>query len=359
MELNSNLPLVNDVGFLSRYVQNKGRRYVYGRTKEAEYFINELGCDFVIDDFTEEEFFAGKKVVCLDDVHSDASVLSAVIHSPISIYKKLKNKNIDFSSYYWIQANEDLNLPEIKYWKGGRGHFYVNESKYNQLYQNLCDEESRITMVDLLSFRETGNLRNMLRYSNRLNEMYFEDFFSLPSRASFYDLGALDGKNSLDFIEKYPDFYGVVLVEPLPDYSERLQSLFIDDSIKVYECAISVSEGFANFNISDCYAASSFSQDEDGGDFIVKVKTIDSIYSETEIPPSLIKMDIEGAEIAALQGAKNVIDKFKPTFAVSVYHDPEHILAAYELLKDQYPKYKFFMRHYSEGFAETVLFAVP
>jgi FkbM family methyltransferase len=358
MDLNNNLPLENDIGFFDRYVKNKGRRYVYGRTNEAASFINIVGCDFVIDDFTEEKFFNGKRIVRLDDVPNDASVLAAVIHSPVSIYKKLENKKVDFSSYYWIQENEDLDLPEIKYWKGGRGHFYANESKYSQLYQDLSDAESRLTMIDLLSFRETGNIRNMFRYPNRLDEMYFENFLSLPSNASFYDLGALDGKNSLGFIKKYPDFSGLVLVEPLPVYAKKLRNLFESNISKVYECAISDSEGFANFNISVCDAASSLSKNKEQGDLIVKVKTIDQIYYETKLSPSFIKMDIEGAEIEALRGADSVINEFKPALAISVYHDPAHLLEAYELLKSKYQEYKFFIRHYSEGFAETVLFAV-
>jgi len=36
-------------------------------------------------------------------------------------------------------------------------------------------------------------------------------------------------------------------------------------------------------------------------------------------------MDIEGAEIDALQGAKKIIQKSNPMLAICVYHKPNHL----------------------------------
>jgi hypothetical protein len=41
--------------------------------------------------------------------------------------------------------------------------------------------------------------------------------------------------------------------------------------------------------------------------------------------PNLIKMDIEGAEYAALWGARQLIAEHRPGLAICLYHRPEHL----------------------------------
>lgn len=69
-------------------------------------------------------------------------------------------------------------------------------------------------------------------------------------------------------------------------------------------------------------------------------------------------MDIEGAELKALEGAKKTIQKYKPTLAVCVYHRNEDILEIPQYIKSLVSEYKFFLRHHNYGGTETVLYAV-
>ncbi len=72
---------------------------------------------------------------------------------------------------------------------------------------------------------------------------------------------------------------------------------------------------------------------------------------------SFIKMDIEGAEMAAIEGAAGTIRRFRPRLAISVYHrftDLTEIPAALHALV---PEYEFTLGHYSMHLEETVLYA--
>lgn len=105
-------------------------------------------------------------------------------------------------------------------------------------------------------------------------------------------------------------------------------------------CGSSVSEGKRGKNIETIEAAA-----------------LDDVVGDR--PVTYIKMDIEGAELEALQGAENIIRKQHPRLAVSIYHRPEDIWTIPRLLMKYYEGYWFYMRHYSFSWYDTVLYAVP
>jgi FkbM family methyltransferase len=72
---------------------------------------------------------------------------------------------------------------------------------------------------------------------------------------------------------------------------------------------------------------------------------------------NLIKMDIEGAEMAALEGATQVIKEFKPRLAISTYHKPEDLWEIPHKLKAQNSNYKLFFGHHSPTQWESVYYA--
>ena len=52
-------------------------------------------------------------------------------------------------------------------------------------------------------------------------------------------------------------------------------------------------------------------------------------------------MDIEGAELMALQGAEKIIRKYKPKLAVCVYHKPEDIIEILKYTLELNPEYVY------------------
>jgi FkbM family methyltransferase len=89
----------------------------------------------------------------------------------------------------------------------------------------------------------------------------------------------------------------------------------------------------------------------------VNASTIDDEIPESE-RATFIKMDIEGAELKALRGAKRTISQNHPKLAISVYHKPQDIITlADEILKID-GSYKFYLRHYSLADGETVLYGI-
>ena len=71
-----------------------------------------------------------------------------------------------------------------------------------------------------------------------------------------------------------------------------------------------------------------------------------------------IKLDIEGAELEAIMGAKRVISEFRPQMALSVYHKLEHYyeIPLYVLSIDS--SYKLYFEHYGRGLFDSVMYFV-
>ncbi len=72
---------------------------------------------------------------------------------------------------------------------------------------------------------------------------------------------------------------------------------------------------------------------------------------------NVIKMDIEGAEMAALEGASQVIKEFKPRLAISTYHKPEDLWEIPHKLKEQNSDYRLLFGHHTPISWESVYYA--
>lgn len=84
--------------------------------------------------------------------------------------------------------------------------------------------------------------------------------------------------------------------------------------------------------------------------------SLDEWCSEHDVKPTFIKMDIEGAEFDALQGAAEIIKSCKPKLAINLSHRYQYLWSIPAYLHSLVPEYKFYChkKHYKGSF---ILFA--
>ena len=70
----------------------------------------------------------------------------------------------------------------------------------------------------------------------------------------------------------------------------------------------------------------------------------------------LKKMDIEGAELQALEGMENMIKQDIPKLAICLYHRPQDMWEIPLYLYQIMPNYQFLIRHHDFEDNETVLY---
>jgi hypothetical protein len=97
--------------------------------------------------------------------------------------------------------------------------------------------------------------------------------------------------------------------------------------------------------------------DESGGEEVAVVGLDE--YFEERRPPTLIKMDIEGAEVEALSGAARLIEAGRPKLAISAYHLPTDLWRIPLVLEKLMPDSRLYLRHYTREVDDTVCYAIP
>lgn len=189
-----------------------------------------------------------------------------------------------------------------------------------------------------------------------------KDYLELPELAfteqeSVVDCGGFDGLSLLNCIRflkgKYDAAY---LFEPESECMKNCYKNLSDFSrINYIEKGVWSESGFLKFdNDGGCIRVTD--ENADALNLCLPVTSLDEELMGKTV--TYIKMDIEGAEIAALTGAENIIRKQKPKLGIRIYHKKDDLWSIPKLILQYNPEYKLYIRHYSLTVYDTILFAV-
>lgn len=338
------------------FMNGSAPRYIFGRTPYAADIARHIKPDGIIDDFTTETSFNQIPVIKLAAVPIDAIIVSSIVDGrPITVNRLLEKTGIRNIDYYSFKRYSGLPLTEHSLIAPSefRLNYQQYREKFDHIYHLLADECSKETFSRLVNFRLNENLDEMTYFTFRPEESYFEPFISLNARdAVFVDVGSFDGGTTLEFIRRYPAYRSVHLFEPEPKQMSVIRGKVSGfNNIHYHECGASNCAGVLKFTSSG-----SWSHVDEAGDIEVKINTIDALVNEKT---SFIKMDIEGHEYAALEGAREHICQDHPVLAICAYHLVDDFWKLPELILSYRSDYKLYMRHYTEGVLETVYYFIP
>ncbi|OXU15579.1 FkbM family methyltransferase [Sedimentisphaera salicampi] len=330
--------------------------YVLGRNPVSKYITDLFSIQGLVDDFSINKFWHCLPVIKASNLPYNSVVIncsnSVMPVDAANHIEALEGVNLlQYSDFYRVYPDKFI-LPKFVY--DTREDFAKNKDKWEYTEKALCDEESIISLLDILKYRLTGDYNFMRNYSVRPAQQYFENFTEFSKDEVFVDAGGFTGDTTEQFCLRCPDFGKIYFFEPSSrNIEEAKKRLKTTEEIVYSEVGLSDSDGFLFFN-PDKGSASSINLDGTGEK--IKVSTLDHIVAEQV---SFIKMDLEGWEIKALQGAREHILKDKPKLAISVYHFPSDIWKIFEFVKNINPDYKVYLRHYTQGWSETVMYFIP
>jgi FkbM family methyltransferase len=148
---------------------------------------------------------------------------------------------------------------------------------------------------------------------------------SLSPEGVVYDLGANVGFYSLLAGALVGPAGRVYAFEPLPRnvaYLRKHVALNRLENCFVFEAAVADSDGESRFHP---FADASMGRLSDQGQNMVRAVRLDSLHDAGEIvPPTFIKIDIEGGELEALKGGARLIERYRPTIMLATHGADAH-----------------------------------
>ncbi len=252
-------------------------------------------------------------------------------------------------------------LTEQGFWEIVELYYYTvchNKDNFSKVFNFLNDGVSKQVFYDFINYRNTWN-REFLPLRSENTQYFDKEIIRLNDEEVFIDGGAFDGDTVEEFL-KQTDRRFIKIFSFEPD--EKKHSSFIRKhgenlNIQLYPYGLWDKQDVLHFKNNEKNSGGNRLTEFDDGNVDVPVIAIDDVLQGELV--TFIKMDVEGAELQALKGAKESIKKYKPKLAICVYHKFMDIVDLPLYIKELVPEYKFYLRHYSDNQYETVLYAIP
>ena len=314
---------------------------VYGMGNGAQKIIDTLekyggkvSDIFASDEFVRGHSFLGYKVLKYSQIcekYDDFIVVLGFATHIDSVLDRIKE----------INRQHPVFAPDVPVAGGGLftiDYVRENEEKFDFVYDLLADEESKRVYLDIINFKISGKVDYLFNtFCNK--ESVYSDILKLTDSEAIVDLGAYDGDTIREFTEftkgKYSRIYAL---EPdAKNYKKLVKNTEKTDRITLYNMGAWNKKDTLIF---DKKAGRNSRLSSTG--VPVEVTDIDSLINE---PVTMIKMDIEGAELKALDGAKRIISTYKPKLYICAYHRNEDLFSLPIKINELFDGYKLYFRH--------------
>ena len=219
----------------------------------------------------------------------------------------------------------------------------------------LSDDASKRCLLDIAAFRL--GLNTPYASFHQAENQYFNPLTldALPGQPiRFVDGGAYNGDTYLELC-RLADVQEAYLFEPDSANFAQLVAQSGHSACRAQCLPLGLSDRYEilSFNASHGEGASI----SENGTAHIAVAALDTVLAGHTV--DFIKLDVEGAELQALKGAQQLIQRSRPVLALSLYHCPQDLWELPLTLAGMCEDYHFYIRQHFFNSFESVLYAVP
>jgi FkbM family methyltransferase len=241
----------------------------------------------------------------------------------------------------------------FRYWLTDRSYYRGREGEIEAAASLLGDETSRRWFKEVLALRLTGDYARLP--PPKPAEQYFPaDLPRWTEPMRFIDCGAYNGDTVEAMARAGYRFETIAAFEPDPrNYVALAARIGRHGSAYCFPCGASSATRMVRFATGEGMASH---EAVDGGESVQCVALDEALPG---FRPTLIKMDVEGAEPEALEGARRMISAARPGLAIALYHQPSHLWEIPSQIASWRLDYRLEIRGHGHGSYDTVLYALP
>ena len=244
-------------------------------------------------------------------------------------------------------------FPPHMFYDGWLEDLDENRDRYDDLRDALADDLSRQTLDAVINFRrslDVEQIRPLIDW-----EVYNPDgLIRLADDEVYVDGGAYEGDTINLFIDRVDGRYERALgFEPDTATYENFKANFAGEP-RVEPINRGLYDHTGTLRFDDAGTRGSIIVDSGGVE--IKVTSLDEVLDGDRV--TYIKMNIEGAELKALEGARQSIAQWQPKLAISAYHRPTDLWEIPALIRSLHLDYKLYLRQHDGGVIETVIYAL-
>ncbi|MBQ3151617.1 MAG: FkbM family methyltransferase [Clostridia bacterium] len=220
-----------------------------------------------------------------------------------------------------------------------RDFITIHEKELCEAY-DLFDETSKEIFAGCVDFMFGGELDALKRITSDKDEAFY-NILKLSSDESYLDAGAYKGDTVEEFLHYCGGEYSfITALEPDRRTFRKLEAYLADipRSTALMNAVYSENTTLRFSNKAGRQSAISQNGTE------TSAVCIDHLFRDKRV--TYIKMDVEGAEKDAINGAVNTLKKYKPKLDIALYHRSEDIFSIPLQLKKINPDYKFHIRRH-------------
>ncbi len=315
---------------------------LYGMGNGADMIIEKLNAFgieyndvYASDEFVRGHFFHGKKVLKFSEAEEKYGDFVSLMTFAVKDDETI-NRVFQMSKKHPFYS---LTVPVAGNGLFTREYFEENREKFEEVYNMLEDEKSRTTYENIINFKISGKLDYLIPSFSEKNEVY-SDILHLTQDEVIVDLGAYNGDTAEEFLNATGGkVKKIFAVEPdRKNFNKLEKNTEKFDFIERINAAAYSEDTVLFFKKT----AGRQSKIADSGEE-VRAITVDSTINE---PITMLKMDIEGSEMHAIEGAKQTIQKQKPKLYICAYHRNEDLFSLPLAIKQIRPDYKFYFRQH-------------